>query len=200
MRTITHTGSFSTNGLYGPDVTSANVGDTITSMILKARAPSGVSQNSGDNLGAAFLYFSEWDFFGASSVTNWPNGDCYKMNYLLYQTNYDDFLIGSTFTYTYKEMKGVVCFADTGTTVTSTDLTISEGYIPAKWGLIIPGYGGYSHNTGNLYSRNDNHYAIPSALAISDLSTITTPTMGPDLVKSIGKWVIQLPVAIDDDV
>ena len=200
MRTITHTGSVSTNGVYGPDVTSANVGDTISSMTLKARAPSGLSQNSGDNLGAAYLYFSEWDFFGSSAVTGWTNGGCYKMTYLLYQTNYDAFLTGSTFTYTYKSMRGLVCFADTGTSVTSMDLTVATGYIPAKWGLIIPGFGGYSSNTGNLYSRRANYYQIPSALTITDLNTITTPTMGPLLVKSVGKWVITLPVAIDDDV
>ena len=122
------------------------------------------------------------------------------MNYLLYQTNYDDYLTGSSFTYTYKDMKGVVCFADTGTSVTGATLTVSEGYIPAKWGLIIPGYGGYSSNTGSLYSRRANYYNIPTALSITNTSKIVTPTMGPNLIKSVGKWVITLPVAIEDDV
>lgn len=88
-------------------------------MTLKANAPSGVSANSGDNLGAAFLYFSEWDYFGSSTISGWGNGPCYVMKYLLYQTNYDDYLSGSSFTYTYKAMKGVTCFADSGTAVTS---------------------------------------------------------------------------------
>ena len=181
MRTITHSGTVSTNGVYGPDLTSIFVGDTITSMTLNARAPSGVTMNSGDNLGAAFLYFSEWDYFGSSTVSGWPNGDCYIMKYLLYQTNYDDYLTGSTFAYTYKDMKGVVCFADSGTAVTSAQLTVSEGYIPAKWGLIIPGFGGYSSNTGNLYSRKTNYYNIPAVLSITNTSKIVTPTMGPNL-------------------
>ena len=41
------------------------------------------------------------------------------MNYLFYQTNYDDYLTGSSFTYSYKSMKGVSCFADSGNTVTT---------------------------------------------------------------------------------
>jgi hypothetical protein len=170
-------------------------------MELKAKSPSGVSVNSGDNLGAAFLYFSEWDFIGSSTIDGWSsNGECYQMGYLLYQTNYDDYLLGSSFTYTYKDMKGLVCFADISNTVTSAMLIISEGYLPAKWGHVLPGWGGYSHYTGNLFSLKENIDEITTVLKIDDVDTIGTPTMGPMLIKSVGTWVIPLPVPIDDDV
>ena len=201
-RLTTHSGSVNTNGVYGPVLTGVNVGDTVTPMSLNAQSPYSLTQNSGDTLGSAFLYFSEWDYFGSSTVTSgWSsNGVCYSTKYLLYQTNYEAYLTGSSFTYAYKSMKGIVCFADSGTSVSGLVLTISEGYIPAKWGLILPGFGGYSNHVGNLLSRRANNNNVPAVLAITNTSAFTTPTMGPLLEKSIGKWVIDLQVPIDDDV
>lgn len=66
----------------------------------------------------------------------------------------------------------------------------------------MPGYGGYSQNTGNLLVKNTNYVLSPqvSSIQISNVSSITTPTMGPSLVKSIGKWTIPLPVPLEQDV
>lgn len=200
---ILHTGSApSASGTYGPVLTGVNLGQVLPSMSLKG-AYSGVTTNSGDNLGGAFLYFSEWDYFGTtqgSSITGWSLGNCYILNYLLYSTNYDSYLTGSTFTYMYKNMNGVICYADTGSATSSITLGIPNSKIPSLWGLVLPGYGAYSQNTGLILDKKINYMNVPASLQITDLTTIKTPTMGPLLVKSIGKWVIPLPVAIEKDV
>lgn len=118
------------------------------------------------------------------------------MSYLLYSTNYDLYLTGSTFTYTYKNMKGIACFCDTGTSTSSAQITVSSSTIPSRWGLILPGNGGYSQNSGNLIDLKINYMNALSSLQITNASSILTPTMGPNLAKSIGKWVIPLPVAL----
>ena len=91
---------------------------------MKIKSDQGsIVQNDATEIGAAFLYFSEWDYFKESKVS-WPNGPCYMMQYLLYSTNYDDFVSsGTPFTYTYKNMKGAVCFCDTGDTTSGSFLS-----------------------------------------------------------------------------
>ena len=74
-KTFAQTGSYSATGTYGPDLTSKQLGETVTNMIVKASA-SGVNQNTGNDWGAAFLYFSEWDYF-KDETTSWANGNCY---------------------------------------------------------------------------------------------------------------------------
>lgn len=198
-KTISHTGSAPTaSGTYGPVLTGVNLGQTLASMQLRAQY-SGVSTNSGDNVGGAFLYFSEWDYFGTtqgSAITGWGLGNCHVLGYLLYSTNYDAYLTGSTFTYTYKDMKGVICYADTGSATSSITLAVPNSKVPSLWGLVLPGYGAYSQNTGLILDKKINSMNVPASLAIADVTTIKTPTMGPSLVKSIGKWIIPLPVAL----
>lgn len=58
VRVITHSGTATTTGQFGPDLTGQHVGSTISSMALKAEYSGSVGVNSGDNLGGAFLYFS----------------------------------------------------------------------------------------------------------------------------------------------
>lgn len=129
-------------------------------------------------------------------MTGWSNGPCYILSYLLYSTNYQQFLAGNAFTYTYKNMKGVVCFTDTGNSVSSAQLTISSSVIPSKWGLTLPGNGGYSQDLGQLLFVNSNYMAVPSSIVITPTTGIITPIMGPMLIKSVGKWIIPLPVGL----
>lgn len=97
-------------------------------------------------------------------------------------------------------MNGVICYADTGSGTSSITLGIPNSKIPSLWGLVLPGYGAYSQNTGLILDKKANYMNVPTSLQITDLTTIKTPTMGPLLVKSIGKWVIPLPVAIEKNV
>ncbi len=195
-KVVTHSGSYAASGTYGPSLTGTTLGQVLQPMTLKAMYSSAITLNSGDNLGGAFLYFSEYDYFGTSTVSGWTNGQCYVMSYLLYSTNYNLYLTGSTFTYQYKNMKGVVCFTDTAVSTSAAQLTVSNSTIPSKWGLTLPGYGGYSQNTGNLVALAVNSMTVPASLQITNASSVTTPTMGPNLVKSVSKWLIPLPVAI----
>lgn len=198
-KVVTHSGSFATSGTYGPVTSGYTLGQTVAPLNLKAAYSGAVTINAADNLGGAFLYFSEYDYFGSAiSVGGWTNGPCYILNYLLYSTNYAAYLTGSTFAYKYKDMKGVACFTDTAVSVSAAQLTIPTSVIPARWGLSLPGSGGYSQNTGNLLAKNTNYVPAPNvnSITITNLSTIISPTMGPSLVKSIGRWVILLPVAL----
>lgn len=194
-KTITHSGMAGTGGTFGPILTSVSLGQVLTSMNLKA-IHSGVTTNSFDNLGGAFLYFSEWDYFGGVTPTGWSNGQCYIVNYLLYSTNYASYLAGSSFIYKYKNMNGVVCFTDNSSSISSAQLTVANSTIPTRWGLTLPGTGAYSQNNGNLMVTNANYMNVPTSLQITNTSTIKTPTMGPNLVKSVGVWIIPLPVAL----
>ena len=73
------------------------------------------------------------------------------MNYLYYATNYALYLTGTAFTFGYKRINGVVCPLDLSVAGLATaQLTVSTGYLPAKWGKTIPGYGAYSNNDGRL--------------------------------------------------
>jgi hypothetical protein len=114
------------------------------------------------------------------------------LSYLYYSTNYDAFLTGSTFTYGFKNMKGVVCPADTASVSASgKTLTIASSTLPSKWGKTIPGYGAYSANTGALSQINSNYQTIglaPSA------NTIDPPVVGASLTSAVGKWVFNVPV------
>lgn len=118
------------------------------------------------------------------------------MNYLYYITNYQAYLTGSTFTYSYKSMKGIVCNCDTAGTITGLYLTISEGYIPSKWGKTIPGNGAISDNTGRLLYRNVNYQTV----GVTPTATgITFPAVGPNMVRAVGAFSIPLPVPLDQN-
>lgn len=97
-------------------------------------------------------------------------------------------------------MKGVVCFTDTTNSVSSAQLTLSSSVIPSKWGLTLPGNGGYSQDLGQLLFVNTNYMPVPSSIDISPTTGIITPTMGPMLTKSVGKWIIPLPVSLTANV
>lgn len=191
-QTVTH----STSGTFGPTLTGTTLGQTVASLNIKAGTGSSITLNSNDKVGGAFLYFSEYDYFGSSSVTGWSNGPCYILSYLLYSTNYQLFLAGNAFTYTYKNMKGVVCFADTANSVSAAQLVVTSSVVPSKWGLTLPGYGGYSQDLGQLLFVNSNYMTVPSSITITPTTGIITPTMGPSLTKSVGKWIIPLPVGL----
>ncbi len=187
MRTISINTASSTAGSYGPVVASAYVGQTVANLGLRAylvgTAP---TINSGNSIGAAFSYFSEWDYIRSSTITGWSTyGTCQKMSYLYYYTNYAQFITGTTFAYSYKKMTGIVCPLDQSVTGLSTaSLTLSSGYLPAKWGKTIPGYGAYSQNTGRLMYINTNFAAIGQDLVIS--GTVVLPPAGALLVRSVG--------------
>lgn len=70
------------------------------------------------------------------------------MSYLFYTTNYAAYLLGSTFAYSYKSMKGIVCHTDVSGAITGLNLVIPTAYLPSKWGKAIPGYGSISQNNG----------------------------------------------------
>ena len=198
MRTITISGSSTTAGSYGPIVASSFVGQTVTNMGLKANlAGAAPSANTGNNIGASFSYFSEWNYIKDSAITGWASfGTCYQMNYLYYYTNYNLFLTGTTFAFSYKRMSGVVCPTDITTAgLTTASLTVSNGYLPAKWGKTIPGNGAYSQNTGQLLYINTNFEIIGQNLLIS--GTVGLPPAGPLLEKSVGEFVIPLQSALD---
>lgn len=158
--------------------------------------------NAGNNIGAAFSYFSEWDYIRTSTFTGWQTyGTCYKMNYLYYYTNYAAYLTGASFLYSYKRMSGLVCPLDSSVAgLTTAQLTVSNGYLPSKWGKKIPGFGAYSQNTGQLlyYRTND---VLDSALKLPldlDVSgSITLPPAGDLLVRSVGEFIIPLPAPLD---
>ena len=118
------------------------------------------------------------------------------MNYLFYYTNYAAYLGGTTFTYSYKMMNGVVCPLDLSVAGLSTAvLTMSSGYLPSKWGKTLPGYGAYSQNNGQLLYINTNYASITQDLIIS--GTVTLPPAGPLLVRSVGEFIIPLPAPLD---
>ncbi len=118
------------------------------------------------------------------------------MNYLYYYTNYALYLSGTTFAYSYKKMNGIVCPLDLSVAGLSTAaLTLSTGYLPAKWGKTIPGYGAYSQNNGQLLYINTNFASIGQDLIIT--GTITLPPAGTLLVKSVGQFVIPLQASLD---
>lgn len=62
-KTITYPISQTSNvgalsGSYGPILTAMTLGQTVTSLKIKASTGSAITTNSNDNVGGAFLYFS----------------------------------------------------------------------------------------------------------------------------------------------
>ncbi len=53
-QTVTHTAS----GTFGPILTGTTLGQTVTSLNIKAATGSTITLNSNDKVGGAFLYFS----------------------------------------------------------------------------------------------------------------------------------------------
>lgn len=107
------------------------------------------------------------------------------MNYLFYYTNYAAYLTGTAFAYSYKRMNGVVCPLDNSVAgLTTATLTVSNGYLPSKWGKKIPGFGAFSQNTGQLMYVKTNYANIGLDLVIA--GTITLPPAGTLLVRSVG--------------
>lgn len=118
------------------------------------------------------------------------------MNYLFYYTNYAAYLSGTTFSYNYKKMSGVVCLLDSSVAgLTTATLTIATGYLPSKWGKTIPGNGAYSQNNGQLLYINSNFASIGQDLLIS--GAITLPPAGSLLVRSVGAFKFVLPAPLD---
>jgi hypothetical protein len=174
----------SASGSFGPVVSSNTVGETISNMQIRATSPVTVTTNTGNNLGGAFSYFSEWDYFGNSTVSGFDSyGSCSMVKYLYYTTNYAAYLTGSTFTYSYKSMKGVVCHCDLSGAISGLYLTLSTGYLPSRWGKAIPGYGAVSKQTGELLYLKNNYQNVGNTLTATG---IVFPAVGPSMTKAVG--------------
>jgi len=203
--------SASNSGSFGLQVSTNKVGDTVSNLKLKANNGGNLNVNAGNNIGSAFSYFSEWDYFQTSNITGFSNpinnsapdhyGNCSMLKYLFYTTNYAAYLTGSTFTYSYKFMTGIVCSCDSKGTIGSgaVNLTISTGYLPTKWGKSLPGYGAISVDTGGLsyYNANTGYQSIGNTPVATN---ITFPPVGPNMVSTVGSWIIPLPVGLDSSV
>jgi hypothetical protein len=82
-------------------------------------------------------------------------------------------------------MNGIVCPTDLSTsTVGSATLTLSNGYLPSKWGKTLPGWGAYSQNSGHLLYLKSNAQVIGQDLNIAGI--IQLPYAGPSLKRSVG--------------
>jgi hypothetical protein len=196
MLSVTVASSTASNwAAVGPMVSTNTVGDIVTNLQIKANSPIALTTNSGNSIGSAVTYFSEWDYFSDSTVTGFESyGKCTVMRYLYYTTNYAAYLTGSTFAYNYKCMKGVVCTCDLGGAVTGLALTLSKGYIPSKWGMAIPGSGAVSDNTGRLRYLGANFQNV----GITPILTgVTFPGVGPNMKKAVGVFSMVLPVSLD---
>lgn len=120
------------------------------------------------------------------------------LKYLYYTTNYAAYLLGSTFTFSYKSMKGIVCHCDISGSINGLgSLVIATGYIPSKWGIAIPGYGAVSQNTGHLLYLRPNYQNVGNTPTASG---ITFPAVGPNMIKAVGVFGIPLPVPLDQTV
>jgi hypothetical protein len=135
----------STSSTAGLTVTSYSVGQTVTNLAIKANAGVTVTANSGNSIGAAFSYFSKWNYFSAATISGFTTyGTCYSVSYLYYITNYAAYLLGSSFSSSYSLMTGIVCACDNSGAISSATLTASSVTLPAKWGLNLPGYASIS--------------------------------------------------------
>lgn len=105
------------------------------------------------------------------------------MTYLYYTTNYNAYLTGSTFAYSYKSMKGIVCNCDTSGAITGLYLSISEGYVPSRWGKSIPGFGAISNHLGGLLYLRTNYINVANTPTASG---IVFPAVGPNMVRAVG--------------
>jgi len=195
LRTISISQTATQSGTFGPNVASATVGQSVSNLNVKANSPIALNINSANNLGSAFSYFSEWDYIGSSTITGWSTyGTCYVVSYLYYKTNYAAYLLGATFTSSYKSMKGVVCTCDLSGSITGASITLSTGYLPAKWAITIPGYGAISDDSGKLRYYNTNYANIGGSLTVSN---IIFPVVGPSMTNAVGSWYVPLPVNLD---
>jgi hypothetical protein len=197
--------AISSAATFGPNVnntvTGATVGASKSNMVLLAKyTGGGVAANTGTNQGSHFTYFSKWDLFQGSTLSAWPlGGTCNLITYLYYSTNYAAYLSsGATFTSSYQNMTGVICSVTSATSIATATLVVSTGYLPSAWGTVIPGYGAYSTNTGQLVALASSSETIGTMPSI--MSSITFPVMGPSMVKTINYWDILLPVPITNSV
>ena len=199
-RTISITNTATTTSTTGLTVSTYNIGQNVTNLVVKANNGGTVNTNSGNSIGAAFSYFSQWNYFQGATITGFQTyGTCYTLSYLYYLTNYAAYLTGSTFSSSYLLMTGIVCSCDVSGSITTATLTVSTVSLPAKWGLNLPGYGAISDYDGTLkfINSNVNYQKIGSSLTVSN---ITFPAVGPNMMKSVGNWVIPLPVGLDSSV
>lgn len=189
-----------TTSTAGLTVSSYSVGQTVANLSIKANNGGTVTVNSGNNIGAAFTYFSKWNYFSAATISGFTTyGTCYSLSYLYYITNYAAYLLGSTFSSSYNLMTGIVCSCDNSGAISSVTLTASSVTLPAKWGLNLPGFASISESDGSLrfVNSNTNYQKIGTALTVSN---ITFPAVGPNMIRSVGSWVIPLPVGLDSNV
>jgi hypothetical protein len=95
-----------TSGSYGPQVNTVSFtpGQQATNLVIFAKSGTTLTTNTMNNLqlGSAFSYFSQWDYFRNTIPTGWTAGTCRRLNYLYYYTNYAAYLASSaTFSSTY---------------------------------------------------------------------------------------------------
>lgn len=190
------------SGNYGPQVSAGTItaGQSVTNLAINAKSSAAVTANANANLqiGSAFTYFSQWDYFQNSTITGWETyGNCYLLRYLYYYTNYAAYLTGSAFSSKYLLMTGVVCHCDLLGTITAAVLTLSTGYLPSKWGITVPGYSSVSQQTGAIAYLKANSVTIGGSLTTTG---ITFPAVGPNMVNAVGFWNIPLPVSLDRSV
>ena len=198
MRSISLSQTASNSGSFGPEVSAQTVGDTVANLRIRATSPITVTTNSGNNVGGAFSYFSEWDYFQGATITGFSSyGTCSMLTYLYYTTNYAAYLTGATFAYNFKSMTGVVCHTDLGGAIGGLYLTLSNGYLPTMWGKAIPGNGAISDDTGRLRYLRVNYQNIGNTPTATG---IVFPGVGPDMMKAVGVFEIPLPVALDRSV
>lgn len=177
---------------------SITPGQSVSNLQIFAKSTASVpatNVNSNKQIGSAFTYFSQWDYFQSSTVTGWSSyGSCYLLRYLFYTTNYAAYLSsGTAFVSSYLPMTGVVCHCDTTNTISGAVLTLSTGYLPSRWGVTVPGYSSVSSQDGTLLYLKTNALTIGGTLTASG---IVFPTVGPNMVNAVGSWSIPLPIAL----
>jgi hypothetical protein len=170
-------------------------------LVINAQSPGAVTVNANANLqiGAAFSYFSQWDYFGSSVINGWTTyGTCSLLKYLFYYTNYAAYISsGTAFSSSYLQMTGVVCHCDNSGAITGASLTLVTGYLPSKWGITVPGFSAVSQQAGQLLYLRSNTGTIGGSLTTTG---ITFPAVGPNMVNAVGTWSIPLPVSLDQSV
>lgn len=80
-------------------------------------------------------------------------------------------------------MKGVVCHADLSGSISNVYLTLTNGYLPSKWGKAIPGYGAISQNTGGLIRLRSNYANVGNTPTATG---IVFPGVGPNMKEAVG--------------
>jgi hypothetical protein len=191
-----------TSGSYGPQVNTVSFtpGQQASNLVIFAKSGTSLTANTMNNLqlGSAFSYFSQWDYFKNTAINGWSAGTCRRLNYLYYYTNYAAYLsIGSTFASTYYEMSGVVCDCDTSGAITGATITLATGYLPSKWGITVPGWSAISQQNGALLHLKSNALNIGGPLTTTGISF---PAVGPSMTNAVGELSIPLPVALDQNV